>query len=112
PVVAELRRLKGAMPPAVKDLDHVPADAESTVKRAVFLRRTFDLRQARVVMLGDRDLTAVALTMLEPAARVAVVDVDQAVLGRLAAWSQDSGHTLTTLFGDLRLGLPRSLAGS
>jgi len=61
-----------------------------------------------VLCLGDRDGTSAALALAEPRARVTALDVDDDVLAGLG----EAAPEVTTVFGDLRVGLPESLAGA
>ena len=63
-----------------RHLDQVAATAVTVVKRALFLSQRFDLTGASVLLLGDHDLTSLALARLAPGADIAVADVDERVL--------------------------------
>ncbi|MEU8055023.1 bis-aminopropyl spermidine synthase family protein [Microbispora bryophytorum] len=88
-------------------LDHVSATAETVLRRALLLGRRFWLPGARVLCVGDHDLTSLAVRMIHPEAEVAVADVDDRILEYIDA--QDLG--VRTRWTDLRLGLPPSLRG-
>jgi hypothetical protein len=107
-IVAEMaRRLEGA-PRPVRDLDHVAATPDTVLRRAAWLDDTYELAQSRVLMLGDHDATTLAFDVLGiTVGRLAVVDIDDAVLAFLGA---RSGAEL--FFADLRLGLPAPLCGA
>ena len=94
-----------------RHLDQVAATAVTVVKRALFLSRRFDLAGATVLMLGDHDLTALALARLAPDAAIAMADVDERVLAFVDDVRRRRGWPIETFFADLRLELPRSLAG-
>ena len=94
-----------------RHLDQVAATAVTVVKRALFLSRRFDLTGASVLMLGDHDLTALALAHIAPGADIAVADVDERVLALVDDVRRQRGWPIETFFADLRLELPRSLAG-
>jgi N4-bis(aminopropyl)spermidine synthase len=103
--------IMGGLPAPARHLDHVPATAATAARRARFLAESFDLAGASVLCLGDHDLTSLALLHLAPTAEVAVVDVDERVLGHVDAVARDRGWRVRTVFADLRVELPRSLAG-
>ncbi|MEU8277904.1 bis-aminopropyl spermidine synthase family protein [Microbispora bryophytorum] len=88
-------------------LDHVSATAETVLRRALLLGRRFWLPGARLLCVGDHDLTSLAVRMIHPEAEVAVADVDDRILEYIDA--QDLG--VRTRWTDLRLGLPPSLRG-
>ena len=93
-----------------RHLDQVAATAVTVVKRALFLSQRFDLTGATVLMLGDHDMTALALARLAPDAAIAVADVDERVLEFVGDVRRRHGWPIETFFTDLRLELPRSLA--
>ena len=95
-----------AAPPALPALDHVPATAETVMRRAVWLDRTYDLAGARVLCIGDHDQTAVALAAVNPQVEIAVVDVDDGVLRHV-----DSTGAARCFWADLRFGLPDRVRG-
>jgi len=107
------RRVQGLAPPRRRrHLDHVPATARTRLHRARFLAARYDLDGASVVCLGDHDLTSLALALLAPRARVAVVDVDDALLEDVDRAAARLGVEVACRFADLRLGLPPDLAGA
>ena len=91
-----------ALPRARQALDHVSATAETAVRRALWLDRTYDLRGARVLCIGDHDLTSLALAAVNPHVEIAVVDVDD----RILRYIDEQGTTIRCLWGDFRFGLP------
>jgi hypothetical protein len=110
-LVASMTAIMGGLPAPVRHLDHVPATPATAARRALFLAETFDLGGASVLCLGDHDLTSLALLQVVPGIEVAVVDVDERVLGYVDAVARDRGWRVRTVFADLRVELPRSLVG-
>lgn len=100
------------LPPLRRDLDHVPATLETIRRRARWLVGRFHLRGRRILVLGDRDLTGLAVAVLEPSVSVAVVDIDDAILAVIARHAQRIGVNVGTWFADLRVGLPEGLQAS
>ena len=107
-----MEQILDARPRAVKHLDHVSATPLTCMKRAVFLSRSYDLGAARILFVGDHDLTSVALTHLCPDAELTVVDIDEDTLDCVAELSRSNGWSIRPIFADLRLELPRSLVES
>jgi N4-bis(aminopropyl)spermidine synthase len=112
--LAEAARLTERAPPAQRELDQVPATPETVLKRGHYLLRSFDLRGAHVLCVGDHDLTSLGLFLAGGAAglRVSVVDADERLLAYIdteAAWR---GFDVRCYAADLRLGLPAALHGS
>jgi len=100
-------RIAGA-PAARQALDHVSATAATAALRALWLDATYDLAGARVLCVGDHDLTSLALADVNPAVEIAVVDVDDDILGYIDEVGRGSIRCRWT---DLRFGLPDSLRG-
>ncbi|MEU3020336.1 bis-aminopropyl spermidine synthase family protein [Nocardiopsis sp. NPDC007018] len=106
---AELARAVAEGPASDLDLDHVTAAPETALRRALFLDTRFDLRERTLLCVGDHDLTSLALTLVQPRARVVVVDLDERVLAHIDAVAGRLGLPVRTHAADLRLGLPASL---
>jgi predicted methyltransferase len=100
-VVLWLRDAVRAAPPPLPSLDHVPATSATVARRALWLDGTFDLAEARVLCVGDHDLTSLALARLVPGVTVTVVDIDERVL----EYIDSHGLGVRCLFADLRAGL-------
>ncbi|WP_433496904.1 bis-aminopropyl spermidine synthase family protein [Sphaerimonospora sp. CA-214678] len=110
PYAEVLRRLETLIDGAPRGrhaLDHVSATAETVLRRALLLGERFWLPGARLLCVGDHDLTCMAVRMLHPEVEVAVADVDDRILAYIDR--QDLG--VRTRWADLRLGLPPSLRG-
>jgi hypothetical protein len=106
-----LAGIEAFAPPRRRDLDHVAATAGTRLRRAAFMAERYDLDGARVLCLGDHDLTAPALALAAPGARVAVVDVDDEVLERVDGAARSLDVEVACRFADLRVGLPPALRG-
>jgi len=111
PRLAALTETLASRPRADRDLDHVAATPLTAMKRALYLSQRFDLRRATVLMLGDHDMTAVALAHVVPDIDLVVVDIDERLLGYIAELSRARGWRIRTRFADLRVELPPSLLG-
>jgi hypothetical protein len=64
----------------VRQLDHVSATPLTCLKRALLLARNHELRGATVLLLGDHDLTSLALAQVVPGVAITVVDSDERIL--------------------------------
>ncbi|GAB2745420.1 hypothetical protein GCM10027174_19170 [Salinifilum aidingensis] len=106
-----LRGFITAGPPPDRELDHVTATAETVLARARWLHGTYDLTGARLLCLGDHDLTSLAVGLLAPEAVIAVADVDDRILRHIDATAAEHGLPVRTLHADLRRGLPPALEG-
>ena len=108
---ALVRQFVEAAPRPKSELDHVSATPATVLARARWMRENYDLPGARVLCLGDHDLTSLALALVEPAAEVTVVDLDEQVLAHIDAVAAERGLAVRTLHADFRFGLPPAVEG-
>lgn len=90
-------------------LDHVTATPETALRRAEWMRDNYDLAGTKVLLLGDHDLTSLALSIVEPRAQLRVVDLDDQILRHIDTVAADRGYGIGTFHADLRFGLPPDL---
>jgi len=102
-----LRELIAKAPRGRHTLDHVAATADTVLRRALLLGARFWLPGARLLCVGDHDLTSLAVRMIHPDVDVTVVDIDERILGYIDA----QGLGVRTRWADLRLGLAPSARG-
>ena len=106
-------RLEGwarSLPRPRRELDHRPATHDGVAARLDLIDRQLDLRGANVLVLGARDLDALALAADGRVGAVAALDVDDAVLAAVGA-ARLSTASPTRRWCDVRVGLPASLTG-
>lgn len=111
-LLAAVTRLAAGAPSRRRALDHVVATPETVVARARHLVSSYALDSARVLFLGDHDLTSLAVALAAPSARVSVVDVDDSLLAYLDRSARGLERRVACHFADLRLELPRPLRES
>ncbi|WP_345365145.1 bis-aminopropyl spermidine synthase family protein [Actinoallomurus liliacearum] len=104
--VAEMAALIAAAPRARTALDHVAATADTAVRRALLLGARFWLGSARLLCVGDHDLTSLAVALTHPGVEITVVDIDDRILEFIGAEAARRGLPIRCRFADLRLGLP------
>lgn len=109
-IVERLAPIAAARGPAKRELDQVYATLESSVRRARRLVSAGEVQRG-LLLLGDDDLTAAAVALLEPDRRVTVVDVDEALLTLLERAASEHAWDLRLVHHDLRDPLPRELQG-
>lgn len=97
------------VPVPLPALDHVQATPETVLRRALWLDARYDLTRARILLLGDHDLTSLAIREIRPDAELTVVDVDERLLAYV---DEHSERSIRTVHADLRVGLPGALAGA
>nr|WP_236714685.1 bis-aminopropyl spermidine synthase family protein [Nonomuraea pusilla] len=103
-VLERLEALVAGAPRARHVLDHVAATPDTVLRRALLLGARFWLPGARLLCVGDHDLTSLAVKLVHPETDVTVVDVDE----RILAYIDGQGLGVRTRWADLRLGLPAS----
>ena len=111
-LVARIDADIAAAPAGREALDHVAATAETVVRRALWLNATFDLAGARLLCIGDHDLSSLAICALVPGVAVTVVDVDERLLEFIDARAVQRGHDVQCLYADFRFGIPDIVAAS
>ncbi len=113
---AELRPLfesyVSGVPAAQRALDHVQADVDTMLRRARWLDETYHLPGARLLCVGDHDLTALAACTRRPDLRATVVDVDDRLLAYIDRTARERGLDVQCLHADFRFGLPPAAVGS
>src|SRR5260221_5291229 len=111
--LATLERIVNKLPlRPVRHLDHVSATPLTCLKRALFLAKNYDLGGATILLLGDHDLTSLALTQVAPGIAITVVESDERILDYINVVAARHSWAIRTLFADLRIELPRSVTGS
>ncbi|MCO5967310.1 bis-aminopropyl spermidine synthase family protein [Actinoallomurus soli] len=105
-IVAEMAALIAAAPRARTALDHVAATADTAVRRALLLGARFWLGSARLLCVGDHDLTSLAVALTHPGVEITVVDIDDRILEFIGEEAARRGLPIRCRFADLRLGLP------
>ncbi len=112
-VHASMERIVNELPlRPVRHLDHVSATPLTCLKRALFLAKNYELGGATILLLGDHDLTSLALAQVAPGIAITVVDSDERILDYINMVAAQHGWTIRTLFADRRIELPRSVEAS
>lgn len=107
-VVERLREFVAGAPRGRHVLDHVAATPETVVRRALLLGARFWLPGARLLCVGDHDLTSLAVGMIHPQVEIMIVDIDERILAYIDERAGELGLDVRTRWADLRLGLPGS----
>ncbi|GAA3016790.1 Protein of unknown function DUF43 [Actinokineospora globicatena] len=100
------------VPAPSRALDHVQADAATMLRRARWLDQTYDLAGARLLCVGDHDLTALAVCTLRPELSATVVDVDERLLEYVDKTAAARGLDIQCRYADFRFALPPSTVGT
>ena len=108
--VAAFAALAEGRAPLRPELDQVWATPPSVLARAQHLIEAGEVQRG-LVLLGDDDLTSLALGQLGASRGVHVLDVDDALLGFLRERAEREGYALETTHLDARDPLPAGLRG-
>jgi predicted methyltransferase len=113
PVTRRLAAFADRAPTPRVELDQVHCDVETKIRRVLALHEAGALDGRRILLLGDDDLTSVAISLVAEhlgvrPARVVVVEVDRAVV----AFLRRAPFDVDVVAHDLRDQLPPDLRGS
>jgi predicted methyltransferase len=119
PLVRELSNVVRGGPPARLELDQCHCTVDTKLRRVLAIHEAGALVGRRVLLLGDDDLTALALSLLvqrhgspSTIASLTVVDVDPALVSFLERELADAPFAATCIEHDLRRPLPPKLVGA
>jgi predicted methyltransferase len=117
--VRELAALADACPPARVEIDQTHCTVETKVRRVLAMYEAGALVGRRVLLLGDDDLTSLALRQVVDqlglggtVRGLVIVDVDRAVLEYLRRGLRGASFPVECVQHDLREPLPRALRGT
>ena len=119
PLVRELSRAVRGGPPARLELDQCHCTVDTKIRRLLAIHEAGALVGRRVLLLGDDDLTALALALFvrrhgspSTIANLTVVDVDPRLVSFLERELADAPFAATCIEHDLRRPLPPELVGA
>jgi predicted methyltransferase/DNA-directed RNA polymerase subunit RPC12/RpoP len=119
PAVRELAAIAEAAPPARVELDQSHCTVETKLRRVLALYEAGALADRRLVLLGDDDLTSVAVRLVvehlgasRTVRRLTVVDVDPGLVSFLSDALRGAPFEFECVEHDLRDRLPERLVGS
>ncbi len=118
-LTAELRRIAKSAPPPVFELDQCHCTVETKIRRVLAMQEADALVGRRVLLLGDDDLTSVAIRGFverfgskATIANLTVVDVDPGVVGFVREQLAGAPFPVTCVQHDLREALEPGLLRS
>ena len=106
-LLQEFRELVRERPGAVQQFDQGYVTPETAVARVAALWANGDLEGKRIIVLGDDDLTGLALALTGKAKRILTIDIDKRILEFTARIAQERGLEIETAQQDLRRPLPK-----
>ncbi|GAA4015417.1 bis-aminopropyl spermidine synthase family protein [Allokutzneria multivorans] len=110
-MVTRIKQDIHAVPAPMPALDHVAATAQTMLRRAMWLDEQYTLSGARLLCLGDHDLTSLAVCAVRPDLEVLVVDLDERVLEFIDTRAAERGFNIRCVHADFRFGLPPAAQG-
>ena len=118
-VARKLAAAEVAAPPTRLDLDQAHCTVETKIRRVLVMHEEGALDGKRVLLLGDDDLTSLAIKLVADHTGVGaairelvVVDVDPAVVSFLRRTLRRAPFRVECVVHDLRVPLPERLRGS
>ena len=111
-IISKMEGYISSVPDPLDDLDHIQATPETCFRRARFILNRYYLKGGHIVFIGDHDLTSIALRLMGEEFGISVLDVDERLLQYIYNCSKNDNLRIRTIFGDLRIGLPKSLKKS
>ena len=108
-IVKLLQSIKEKRPLAKREYDQFTATIETTARRVSLLDFFGDLKQKKLLFLGDDDFTSIATASLKEAERIVVVDIDERILREIQDLSDERGFGVETITFDARKKLPKEL---
>jgi predicted methyltransferase len=95
-------------PKPLSRLDQAFALPETSMRRALLMLSEGDLEGRNILLLGDDDLTSIALGLFRLAGKITVFDVDSRLLGLIEGASNSEDLGIECVHHDLRNPLPGS----
>ena len=98
-------------PPATFIFDQRPINIQSTINRVAYMLNRMDIRGKDVVLLGDDDLTGIAIALTGLAKSVTVLDIDERLVDYVAQVSKQYNLGITTKVFDATKPVPQDMQG-
>ncbi|MBO8129187.1 MAG: bis-aminopropyl spermidine synthase family protein [Peptococcaceae bacterium] len=99
-------------PPAIAEFDQGYVDITSTIARVAVMYQRGDLENQNIFLIGDDDLTSIAIALTGMAKRITVLEVDERLVDFIGGVARERGwNNLTVHKYDVRHALPAELQG-
>lgn len=106
-LLSEFKNIVKNRPQPKHDFDQAYVTPETTIARIALMHTRGDLKNKEVFVLGDDDLTSVALMLSDLPKRIAVLDIDDRLTEFIKRVADEIGYSSVEIFTfDLRKPLP------
>lgn len=111
-IIKLLERYKGERPISERKFDQFTATLETTARRACLMEFFADIREKRILFLGDDDFTSLGVASFRSAQKIQVLDIDKRVFDGISQVSSKEGLEILTASYDAFGELSRSYRGN
>lgn len=106
-----LNTIQKLKPLPLRDFDQFTATIETTAKRASLLNFFADIREKRILFLGDDDFSSIATANYNMVKEITVLDIDERILESIRKISIQEKLEIEVIKYDVRKKLPKTLSG-
>lgn len=106
PLLNFIRGVLENRPKSTFIFDQRPVNAETVVRRVAYLIWRGDLQNKRIVLIGDDDLTSIALAQTHMAEEIVVFDIDERITGLIKKISKSYHLDIKTIRHDILEEIP------
>ena len=85
-----------------RNLDQFPAATETILERALLIQEKGDLGGKEILLLGDYDLTSLALALIGGAKEIVVLDIDRQLLRTIDQIAQKEKFKIKSFYYDVK----------
>lgn len=106
-LLEQFREIVKGRPEPKHEFDQAYVTPETTIARVALMHTRGDLKNKEVFVLGDDDLTSIALMLSSLPKRIAVLDIDERLTNFIKKTAEELGYNNVEIFTfDLRKPLP------
>ena len=110
-ILARMKTIVKSKPVPTFFYDQRPVTVMTSVKRAAYLDYRGDLHDKRIVIIGDDDLTSIAIGLTKKAREVVVFDIDERLIDFINAVSKKKDLKVRAYKYDLTKEIPIKFSG-
>jgi len=92
--------------------DQRPVNSETTVRRVAYLLWRNDLIDKEILILGDDDLTSLAIGLMGGAKKIIVLDIDERLINFINFIAKEKRLSIEGIVCDFTKGIPKNLENS